>query len=371
MRELTSRERLIRTFEGKEIDRIATYDIIHNIELIEYATGIKVTPKNAEDLLCRTAGKYLDLIRHFTPPDYEGEKIVKEDDGFTYRYYWWTGHIIDKPVYGTVEDAARKIEEDTERIIKAASEKKLCSAANNHVNLFYEKFEYFEEVREEYIRINEKLGGPVMLGPEMTMPVPIAMFRHGIDWWTYVYHDYPEIAMRYIDASYDYELAFIDSYIDLEIMPFVCSAGSTGMDDRLLFPVEFFKEVVIPGEKKIYERFKKHNKYIIGFLDGYKLPVIRDFIDAGIDAVDPFEPYCRMDVKKFREDYPETVICQPVDCTQLLPFGEEEEIRRVVTKAIEDAGRRKILIGSTSEIHPNTKIKNAIAMYETAQIYKL
>lgn len=368
---LTSRERLIRTFEGKETDRIPTYDILHNIELIEWTTGQKVTPKNAEDLLCRTAEKYLDLIRHFAVPDYEGQKIVKEDDGFAYRYEWWTGHIIEKPLYRTVEDAAKKIEEDTEKIIKATSEKKLCSALNNHVNLFYEKFEYFEEVKYEYKRISEKLGGTVMLGPEMTMPFSIVLFRHGIDWWTYVYHDYPDIAMRYIDAAYDYELAFIDGYIDLDIMPLVCSSGSIGMDDRLLFPVEFFKEVVIPQERKIYDKFKKHNKYIIGFLDGYKLPIIKDFLDAGIDAVDPFEPYCKMDVRNFRETYPEAVICQPVDCTQLLPFGTEEEVRKVVIKAIEDAGKRKILIGSTSEIHPNTKIGNAITMYETARGYKL
>ncbi|MCL4377123.1 MAG: hypothetical protein M1409_01885 [Actinobacteria bacterium] len=371
MEKLTSRERLIRTFEEKEIDRIPTYDILHNIELIEYATRQKITPKNAEDLLCRTANKYLDLMRHFAVPDYEGEKIVREDDGFIYRYEWWTGHIVDKPVYKTVEDAARKIEEDTERIIKAAKEKKLCSAANNHVNLFYEKFEYFEEIKEEYKRINEKLDGTVMLGPEMCMPVSIALYRHGIDWWSYVYHDYPEIAMRYIDASYDYEMAFIDAYIDLDIMPFVCSAGSIGMDDRLLFPVEFFKDVVIPREKRLFEKFKKHGKYIIAFLDGYKLPIIKDFLNIGVDAIDPFEPYCKMEVKKFRETYPEVVICQPLDCTQLLPFGTEEEVKKAVIEAIEDAGKRKILIGSTSEIHPNTNVKNTVAMYETARSYKL
>ena len=39
MDKLNSRERLIRTFEGKDIDRIPTYDILHNIGLIEYLTS--------------------------------------------------------------------------------------------------------------------------------------------------------------------------------------------------------------------------------------------------------------------------------------------------------------------------------------------
>ena len=115
---MTSRQRLINTFEGKQVDRIATYDIIHNIDLIEFTTGQKVMPKNAEDLVCRTANRYLDLIRHFAVPDYDGTKIVSEDDGFTYKYEWWTGHILEKPHFTSVEDVARLVETDIERIIE-------------------------------------------------------------------------------------------------------------------------------------------------------------------------------------------------------------------------------------------------------------
>ena len=42
MDRLNSRERLIRTIEGKEIDRIATFDIMHNIGLMEYLSGEKI-----------------------------------------------------------------------------------------------------------------------------------------------------------------------------------------------------------------------------------------------------------------------------------------------------------------------------------------
>jgi len=372
MDELNAYGRLIRTFEGKELDRIPTYDIIHNIDLIEYVTDCKVNSKNAEDLLCKTANVCLDLIRHFAVPSYKGEKIISEDDGFTYRYEWWTGHILKKPVYRTVEDAVRVFEKDTEKIIKCIEQKKVCSEASNHVNLFYEKFEYFEEVCQEYKRITEKLGEKtVMLGPEMCMGVSIAVFRHGIDWFSYVYHDYPEVINNYLNAYYDYELAFIDSYIDLDIMPVVCTAGSTGMDDRLFFPVDFYREVIIPREKKLFDKFKKNGKYILAFLDGYKLPVIQDFLDIGTDAVDPFEPYCKMDVRQFRKKYPNIIICQPIDCTQLLAFGLQEDVKKAVIKAIEDAGRKQILIGSTSEIHPKVNFRNAVAMYETARNYTI
>ncbi len=372
MPQLTARERLEALFIGREIDRIPTYDILHNIELIEYLSEKKITPKNAEDLLCRAANKCLDLIRHFTVPDYEGKKIVREKDGFIYKYEWWTGHILEKPVYKTTEDVVKVVERDICQLEECIKNKKICSEANNHVNLFYERFEYFEEVREEYKRITEKLGEKtVMLGPEMPMGFSIALFRHGIDWWTYLIYDHPELAFKYLDSYYEYELAFFNSYADLDIMPIVCSAGSIGMDDRLLFSKDIFENMILKYEKRIFKAFKKYGKYIMAFLDGYKEPVINDFIDIGADAIDPFEPYCKMNVAKFRKIFPEIIICQPIDCTQLLAFGTEDDVKKAVTGAIKDAGEKKILIGSTSEIHPKVNFKNAVAMYETARNYNL
>jgi hypothetical protein len=75
--QLTSKERLIKTFKGEEIDRFATYDIIHNVELIEYLTDSKINPKNAEDLTCKAVSKILDLVRHFGVPKDLEPKIIR------------------------------------------------------------------------------------------------------------------------------------------------------------------------------------------------------------------------------------------------------------------------------------------------------
>ena len=369
--ELNSRERLIRTFEGKETDRIPTFDIIHNKELIEHLTGKKITPKNAEDLLCKAAGMCLDLIRHYAVPDYEGTKTVREEDGFVYRYEWWTGHMIKRPDFKDIKEVAAMVEKDIERIYSSIKEGKICQAVNNHVNLYYEKFEYFEEIKEEYKRIAEKLDGTVMLGPELLQGVSVAYLRYDFEWWSYLYYDYPELSKKYFNAFYDYELAQIDSFADSNMCPFANHSGSIGSNDRLLFPPEVYRDIIIPNDKKIIDRWKKYGTYVIVFLDGYKTPLLDDYIDMGVDAIDPFEPYAGMDVKKFREEYPDTVICQPIDCTQLLPYGTQEEVRDAVNKAIEDAGGKKILIGSTSEIHPEVDYRNAVIMYETARCYSI
>jgi hypothetical protein len=78
-----------------------------------------------------------------------------------------------------------------------------------------------------------------------------------------------------------------------------------------------------------------------------------------------------MDIGELRERYPRLTLGQPIDCAQLLPFGTVEQVQRATTRAISDAGEAGIIVGSTSEIHSEVKVKNALSMYETARNYPL
>ena len=71
---LTKKERILNTFDFKELDRPALYDVIHNIEFIEEVYGRQVNQKNAEDAICTAVAKTLDMVRHFAIP-YELEQI--------------------------------------------------------------------------------------------------------------------------------------------------------------------------------------------------------------------------------------------------------------------------------------------------------
>jgi len=97
MTKLTSKERILRTINGEKVDRLPVYDIIHNVDLIEYLAEDKITPKNAEDLTCKAVSKVLDLVRHFTVPVNLEPQIVTDEDGFVYKQEWWTKTILKRP----------------------------------------------------------------------------------------------------------------------------------------------------------------------------------------------------------------------------------------------------------------------------------
>ena len=94
MERLNSIERVINTFEGKELDRLPVFDIIHNVDFIEQASGDKLTEKNAEDITCKAVRNTLDLVRHFRIPDFLEKKENEYEDGFRYRDEWWTKQVI-------------------------------------------------------------------------------------------------------------------------------------------------------------------------------------------------------------------------------------------------------------------------------------
>lgn len=369
--ELSSRERLIRTLNGDEIDRVALFDILHNIDLIEYLAGDKISPKNAEDLLCRAAGRSLDLVRHFSVPDNLEPGIIRDETGFVYRYEWWTAHLVERPEFLSSKDTEKAVRKDIEIIHDCIRQGKICHLARQHVRLFDENFETFEEVREEFKRVTEKLDGTLMLPPEDVSAVAIATERYDETGWWYLWYDFPETASGYLDALTEYQLAFIDAFADPAVCPFTQISVGVGSVSSLLYSPDFMRREVITREKKKVELWKKHGYYVLAFLDGYKWPLIDDFIDIGVDEIHPCEPYCGMDVKTLREKYPELPLGQPIDCVNLLPFGTASEVKDAVIKAIEDACRKKIIIGSTSEIHPEVKVENALAMYEAARDCRL
>jgi hypothetical protein len=364
------RERLIKTFEGKKVDRIAVYDIMHNVNLMEHLAGFTINSGNAEDVACEAVGKVLDLVRHFSVPYNREPEIYTDGDGFVRKKEWWTMSVIERP-FKDMGDVVSMVDRDIERIYDCIDKGKVCKQAQFPVRLFGEDYEYLEEVKQNFVRVTAKMGGTVMVAPE-SCTLYYALERYGYEWWVYLYKDHQDLALRLLDAYLDYELARIESFADTSVTPVSFTSDAIGTNNSLMFSPDFTFNVILPRTRKIIERWKSYGYYHIYFADGFKWPILDEVLSWGlVDAVDPFEPMAHMDVKKFREKFPDVTICQPVDCQNLLYTGTPQQIREATVQAIKDEGGQRILIGSTSEVHPNVPVENAMAMYEAAKNFKI
>ena len=363
---LNATERVLNTFEGKPLDRLPVFDIIHNTDFIEEVSGKKITPGNAEDVACEAVRKTLDLVRHFCIPEDLEVREVTDEDGFVYRDEWWTKEIIHRPIR-SMEDATELMKKDIDRIYQSIEKQKFCHQAKEHLNLFGEKYDYPEEVNDHFERVAEKLGDTMMIAPEIVPGMYTAQNRFGFDWLIFIQHDHPELFLRYYDALVDHELFRIDCFGPTKLSRVALVSESIAFNTGLIWPPEFIRGEVFPRVKKCVDRWKKYGYYVIWHSDGNKWEVIPDILEMGVDSINPCEPLATMEVKKFRKLYPDTVIGSMVDCQDMLAFGTPHEVARATEQAIADAGGAKTLIGSTSEIHPQIKVANALAMYEAAR----
>ena len=113
--ELTKRQRVLNTFDYKPLDRPVLYDVIHNIRFVEEVYGRTVNARNAEDAICATVAKTLDMVRHFAVPDNLESTTVVDEDGFVYGKEWWTADIIKRPFKNIIE-AKELVKKDIFRI---------------------------------------------------------------------------------------------------------------------------------------------------------------------------------------------------------------------------------------------------------------
>ena len=368
MAKLTSRERILKTINGEEVDRLPVYDIIHNVELIEHLTEDKVTPQNAEELTCKAVSKVLHLVRHFTVPVNLEPQIITDEDGFVYSQEWWTKTILERPIK-TVEETRELMKTDVERIYRAIEKKEVCHQALEQLELLGEYCKTFEEVKVLFKRIADKLEDTVMVAPESLPGMYTATNRYGFELFIYAFYDYPEDTLALYRALGDYEVARIHSFADLDLTPVALLSEELASNSGLLFRPDFIKEVIYPNIKKVIDAWKSHGYKVIFHSDGNKWLVLDDIISFGADVIDPCESLANMEVKKFKELYPNTTIASPIDCQNLLTSGTKDDVARACWELIEDANDERVLLGSTSEIHPSVPVENAMTMYDILRNY--
>jgi hypothetical protein len=370
MVKLSASERVLRTFEGGPLDRLPVFDIIHNVDFVERVVQERVTPANAETLMCRAVRETLDLVRHFAIPDNLEPRIVTDEDGFQYRLEWWTKELKSRPIQ-SMDDAVDLMKRDIDTIYRCIDEQKFCHQAKEHVQLFGEWYDYPEEVNSHFERVASQLGDTMMIAPETVPGLYTAMNRYGLEWFVYLLYDYPDLTMQYYDALVNHELFRIDTFGPTGLSKVAMISEALAFNTSLMWRPDFISREVYPRLKKCIDRWKRYGYYVIWHSDGNKWPLIQDILDLGADSVNPCEPLATMEVARFRAEYPHAVIGSMIDCQNLLAFGTPDEVRAATVKAIEDSGAARTLIGSTSEIHPDISVENALAMYDVARNYWL
>jgi uroporphyrinogen decarboxylase len=150
------------------------------------------------------------------------------------------------------------------------------------------------------------------------------------------------------------------------------TGDDVGMQDRLMMSKSMWRKWIKPRYAELIARAKKINPALLVFhhSDGYIEPLIPEFIEIGMDILNPVQPEC-MDPVKIKQQFGDRLAFWGTIGTQTtFPNATPQEIRALVKERIETVGRGGgLLIAPTHKLQADVPWENITAFFEAVQAY--
>ena len=164
---------------------------------------------------------------------------------------------------------------------------------------------------------------PVWWGDEMidelnraTYPVTIAMplgpargikngYMFGFDRFMELLMDEPHVLEAVFGFWADYLISFFGQFIErLTIDAFLFKEDGMGYRNSTMVSPEMFHRIYRPHMQRVVEYLREHGVLVIGYYSSGNLtPLLREFIDCGINLITPVECAAGMDAVDLRKEY--------------------------------------------------------------------
>ena len=359
---MNKRERVERTINLEETDRIPIYDLLRCDTAFEYFSDEKIpvlskTPE-VEEKLKEIVGKAVDNLLDMTRSVGFGpvvEEIREDESGIIF-------HVSPKEKTFWIEKRPFNDEKGAIEFIKKRIKK--LENSTKEINSNRERFR--NEYHKKFLETQKSIGDTVNLLAEQGTGLDDVRHSVGFELFSYIQHDQPGLISEFLEVCTNYNISVCHAIADRNLSPAVMTYGDIACKNRLLHSPEFLKKEFFPRLKKLNEAWHQHNIKCLFHSDGYLMEVMDDLIGCDIDGINPIETVAGMDLKKIKEKYGKKIfLTGGIDMSQLLSLREPDEVKEVCREAIEIA-YPGYFIGSTTELDNSAKLENIIAMYEVA-----
>jgi len=148
-------------------------------------------------------------------------------------------------------------------------------------------------------------------------------------------------------------------------------ADDLGTEESPQISVQMFKDIYKHRYEIIFTYIKRYSKsYTFLHSDGAIYPFIKEFIDIGLDILNPIQISARgMDPEKLKKEFGEQLAFWGggADTQRVLPFVEPEGITDHVEKLVRIfAPKGGYVFAPIHNIQPSTPPENIVAMFNTA-----
>ena len=362
MKKLTALERLIRTFNFKDTDIVATGEIFQNSEIISRFAGRKVNDDwTLDDLIATYRGLEVDTGLLIAPA---AKPCIEKRIGLKYEVTFWSEWVIERPfkdVKGLKNYIKWMISE-----VKNSDPESMWSYAGRGGTVGQDFSDY-----RAYFKSLKKSFGNTTIPSHIESPVGLDTMYNiaGFELFSYLYFDDPGLITEWFEVLNDHEVNRVHLIADKEISPLVIVYCDIASNNGPIFSPEFYREFFFNGTKKLVEAWHEHEVKVIYHSEGNLKPLMPELVGCDIDGINPCEKR-NNSIDYVRKNYPNLVIWGGIDQFELLPYGNREEVEAEVKRVIDICKDGGLILGSDGEIHPECRADNVIAMFKKAKSIK-
>lgn len=190
-----------------------------------------------------------------------------------------------------------------------------------------------------------------------------------MDQFALMLYDAPAEICTLIEHYNDAACAVCEGYAEAKLSPFFFVGDDIAYKNKLMFSPKMLEELFFPYLKKMCKIMNLAGIKVIYHSDGDITSILPQLIECGVAGINPVETMAGMDVGFVKREYGRDLIqVGGVDCSQVIPLGTPETIRREVKKILAEGARGGgMFIGSSSEIVPATPLENIHAFYDACK----
>ncbi len=227
------------------------------------------------------------------------------------------------------------------------------------------------EIVDLTIEEAEKNDYPVVVWVHGSMMFPYLMIG-GIDKMVLAIYRQPEFAK---------ELVRIVAKLNLEITKQLLNRGRGSIDlviesDDIadvktpFYPPRLFREFFFPYFTRLIDECHSRDIPFMKHSDGNLYPLLDDFVEMDVDGLHPIEPGV-MDLADVKQRYGDKFVLRGnVDCTHVLPYGKEDDVRRDVRRCIDAAAEGGgFILADSNSLHSLVKTENIKFMIDEGRKY--
>jgi len=179
----------------------------------------------------------------------------------------------------------------------------------------------------------------------------------------------PEMASELIRMVTDHCLSSLEK-IAAAGADFVVLECDLAFKTGTIMSLRHYEKFVGKYHREIVAEAHRLGLKVVKHSDGVLDDFLPSFADEGFDAIHPIQPQC-MDIGSIKRKYGgRFCIMGNIDCSELLPFGTQEEVRKSVRDTIGIAAPGGgYILSSSNTIHPGVKAENYIEMVKAARAF--